>query len=192
MHLEASRRIAALILLFFLAGCGKKEQSAAKASKEDVHKLAAQVEALRKENEKLREATAPREEASKPPTAATGEPSESEMRQAIQERIDMVNGNIARMRNTRPDKNDPIASLMALSGAAMGDTRYEIGAFRKIGAEKAQGKPGYMCDYMLQLRATGKSAGPLDGIMKWGGSLNTARFVKNDGRWLWIAPGDEQ
>lgn len=49
-----------------------------------------------------------------------------------------------------------------------------------------------MCDYLIRLRATGKSAGPMDSITKWGGSLNTARFVKNGDRWIWIASGDER
>jgi hypothetical protein len=122
----------------------------------------------------------------------TGEPTEAEMRQAIQDRIDMVNENIAKMRNTQLDKNNPMSAIFAMAGAAIGDTRYVIGDFHKLSAQKAQDKPGYMCDYMLQLRATGRSAGLMDSIMKWGGEVCTARFVKSGDHWVWIPPGDER
>jgi len=114
------------------------------------------------------------------------------MRQAIQDRIDMMNENIAKMRRTRPAKNDAMGAMIALAGMAMGDMRYEIRDFQKLDAEKAQGKPGYVCDYMLQLRVTGQRAGPVDNILKWGGELCTARFVKNGDHWVWIPPGDER
>ena len=114
------------------------------------------------------------------------------MRQAIQDRFDMMNANIAKMRSTRPDKNDPMSGMFALVGMAVGDMRYEIRDFQKLGAEKAQGKPGYICDYLLQLRVVGQRAGPVDNLLKWGGELCTARFVKNGDRWIWIAPGDER
>jgi hypothetical protein len=184
-----TRRIAAFVLFiaiaFAAAGCGRKSEASGAASKDDVQKLAAQVEALRKENEQLRSSAISSD------SATTGEPTEAEMRQAIQDRIDGMNQNIAKMRNTRPEKGDAMGTLIALTGMAVGDTRYEIRAFQKLGAEKAQGKPGYVCDYVLQLRATGKRAAPLDNIMRWGGDLCTARFVKNGDRWIWIAPGDE-
>ena len=53
-----TRRIAAIALLvavfFAEAGCGRKTEATGAASKDDVQKLAAQVDALRKENEQLR------------------------------------------------------------------------------------------------------------------------------------------
>lgn len=114
------------------------------------------------------------------------------MRQAVENRVAAVNENLANLRKVKPDKNDPMSSLMALSGALMGDSKLYVGAFQKLGAEKAQGKPGYMCDYMLQLRAEGGGGAMMDSMMRLGGSLCTARFVNDNGVWVWITPNDER
>lgn len=167
-------------------------QQATAASPAGNRDLEEQLEALKKENERLKQGSVSRTAPETAKQAASGEPTEAEMRQAIQNRIDSINQNLATMRNTRPDPNNPISGLMALGGMLLGDTKYYIGDFKKIGAEKAQGKPGYMCDYMLQLRVDGETSAPVDSIMKFGGSLCTARFVKLDGAWVWIAPGDEK
>ncbi|HRQ87951.1 MAG TPA: hypothetical protein PLA50_04090 [Bacteroidia bacterium] len=171
--------------------------------------LRQQIEALRQENAELRTQnlaaapTPPRGQEASPPSSAmapflsspspeeSGEPTEAEMREAIQRRIDQMNGNITGMSQIQPDPENPISALLALGGLVMGDARFRIGAFRKIGAAKAQGKPGYVCDYLLQLRMDGNAGAMMDSIMKLGGEHCTARFVKTGGTWVWIAPGDE-
>jgi hypothetical protein len=180
-----------IALLFLTSGCGRKTEPAADAHTPDAHKLAAEVERLKKENQQLRQSGSSSNPLTKLKQLASGEPSEAEMRQAIQDRLDMMNENVAKLRNTRPQEGDPMSAILALTGAVMGDTHYEIGAFKKISAEKANGRPGYMCDYMLQLRASGKSAAAVDKMLALGGELCTARFVKTNDRWVWIPQKDE-
>ncbi len=171
--------------------------------------LRQQIEALRQENAELRTQnlaaapTTPRGQEASPPSSAmapflsspspaeSGEPTEDEMREAIQRRIDQMNGNITGMSQIQPDPENSISALLALGGLVMGDARFRIGVFRKIGAAKAQGKPGYVCDYLLQLRMDGNAGAMMDSIMKLGGEHCTARFVKTGGTWVWIVPGDE-
>src|SRR3954471_5467157 len=179
------------MLLLFISGCSRKTEPAADAKTTDPHKLAAEVDRLKKENQQLRQSSSPSNPLTKLKQMASGEPSEAEMRQAVQDRLDMMNENVAKLRNSRPQEGDPMSAILALTGAVMGDTHYEIGAFRKISAEKATGRPGYMCDYMLQLRASGKSAAAVDKMLAFGGELCTARFVKTNDRWVWIPQKDE-
>jgi hypothetical protein len=178
-------------LLLSTSGCSRKTEPAADTHPTDSHKLAVEVERLKAENQQLRQSKPTSNPLTKLKQMTSGEPSEAEMRQAIQDRLDMMNANVAKMRSTRPQEGDPMSAILALTGAVMGDTHYEIGAFEKISAEKAAGKPGYMCDYMLQLRASGKSAVAVDKMLALGGELCTARFVKTNDRWVWIPQKDE-
>ncbi len=74
----------------------------------------------------------------------------------------------------------------------MGNARLKIAAFKKLGAVPANGKPGFMCDYMLQLTMEGGNSPVLANFMnRFGGSIITARFVKTDGKWIWIPPDSE-
>lgn len=56
----------------------------------------------------------------------TGEPSEKEMREAYQVKIDVINANLESFKNERLDKNNPLTALRRLTGEIMGDARIKF------------------------------------------------------------------
>lgn len=82
---------------------------------------------------------------------------------------------------------DPMSAMLCLMGSAAqagGGSQLTVTAFRKIACEKAAGRPGYSCDYIV--RAT--SANPLAQALLQAApeEIANARFVRSAGRWMVI------
>jgi hypothetical protein len=120
------------------------------------------------------------------------EPSEAEMRGAVQSYIDGINRNIEEMGKTPPDRNNPMSMIQSLGGAILKGSRLEIGAFKKLSAGRAPDGNGYIAFYDLQLRATGNAGSVWDSILRTSGERCSARFINTDTGWIWIPPGQDR
>ena len=131
--------------------------------------------------------------------AAQAEPTEREMRAAIEGKFGNVNANansLAERCNNREYQRsgDQMLAMQCLQYAIVGgvtnggrDVRapqFNITRFEKIACEKAQGKPGYLCDYVMGFGSNMAANSPmLEGTMR-NGSAAQARFIKRDGGWI--------
>jgi hypothetical protein len=124
--------------------------------------------------------------------AGTGEPSSRDMCLAIADQFDAVNDNIrskaAACRAGGNLKNDPILALqcIGLCGTssscefAMGLTR-----FQRIACEKAQGQPGFVCDYVLGFSSSNAAQAQMyASIGAASGSVTQGRFVRTPNGWI--------
>ena len=121
--------------------------------------------------------------------AATGEPTARQMEAAV--------ANIAKGLNAGQDDlsgrcqrreftNDPGLAIMCLAQAGGGGPMHVgVANFRKLACAKAQGQPGYVCDYSFGVNvAAGRNMGVL-GAMMQSGSNCTGRFVRTASQgWL--------
>ena len=77
---------------------------------------------------------------------------------------------------------------LAILGASGGDRRYdftaEITTFRKLGCEKALGRPGYVCDYLAGMSQNNPAMTGVLGNMMRAGEVTQARFVRLENGWL--------
>jgi len=124
---------------------------------------------------------------------ADREPTEAELRRAIQDRVDIINHNIQEMRKAPVQEGDPISAMMRLTGEAVGDARVQIAGFRKLGAVPAVGKPGWMATYTIDIDVIGGSPFMNTQFLNsLGGTNNTARFIHDGETWIFIPPAEDQ
>lgn len=123
---------------------------------------------------------------------AAGEPTESDMYDLIKQRLDNA---AAEVRNMAAEckggfnQNDPAKAMLCLAGgigthAGAGEAM-KITRFEKLGCERASGKPGYLCDYLVATsggaaRGMGASMERLIGR----GGAGQARFLKTRDGWI--------
>lgn len=87
-------------------------------------------------------------------------------------------------REYRQGQGDPGLAMQCL-GAMAGPKGVSVKSFRKIACEKAEGKPGYVCDYTMALdMATGPNVPPSLSRMASQPQQCTRRFVKSDAGWV--------
>lgn len=114
--------------------------------------------------------------------AAAAEPTEQDMRSAIQQQINRRYQNATALeqecKRMRESQN-PYVAIGCLMGKTQKMANISITSFEKIGCEKARAVPGYRCDYRVRL-STGGLLGPLDNM---GGGINTKRFVNTSSGW---------
>lgn len=128
----------------------------------------------------------------------TGEPSESEMYDAFNERLEAANAqarSVAERCNNRQFQGDSLLAMQCLQfGLGVGVTKgaqgvlapeFKVSRFEKLGCEKAQGEAGYRCDYVAGM-AGNVNLPPSMGAMVRSGSMTQARFVRRGGGWLLI------
>ncbi len=131
--------------------------------------------------------------------AAQAESTEREMRAAIEAKFGNVNANansLAERCNNREYQRsgDQMLAMQCLQYAIAGgvtnggsDVRapqFNITRFEKIACEKAHGKPGYLCDYVMGYGSNMAANSPmLEGTMR-NGAAAQARFIKRDGGWI--------
>ena len=112
------------------------------------------------------------------------EPTEKEMRTAVQAQFNNVNegyaGTMDKCRNGSFDRNNPIEAMQCVAGGVMGNMVMTITTFHKIACEKAQGKAGYLCDYAMGYVANNPVADPYTRQPM----AYQARLVNQGGRWL--------
>lgn len=130
--------------------------------------------------------------------AWAAEPSEGEMRAAVEAKLGSVNAGTnetAQRCNNREynrGQGDPMLAIQCLmfgtsTGLANGgrDVRapqFKLARFEKIACEKAQGKAGYLCDYVMGYESN-MGNNPVERYTRQGAATQ-GRFVQRDGRWI--------
>ena len=131
--------------------------------------------------------------------AWANEPTEAEMRAAVQAQYDNVNNASVESaeRCNNPEYNrgagNPIQAMecigLAVGGGGMTrdgrnvkPMKVTITTFEKIACEKAQGKAGYLCDYAMGYDTNNPSG--MTGPYTRKPMASQARFVKQGNRWL--------
>lgn len=89
-------------------------------------------------------------------TACGGEPSDSDMKSAIEQTFGKM--------------NEELSSVGKLIGK---DLTAKVKAFKKLGCAKAEGNPGYRCDFEMTV----------DGPLGEKAEKASGRFVKGDKAW---------
>lgn len=125
------------------------------------------------------------------PNAAKREPTEGEMYDAVKAVMDSYNSNMKETDaacKSGAGRNDPLLGIQCLvmagaSGGRLG-IQAKITSFRKIGCEKANGKPGYICDYRSSMSTSGLTVPDSMRSMMAAGDVGQKRFVWNGDRWL--------
>lgn len=110
--------------------------------------------------------------------SAAREPSETEMRAALQAKLDGARKMTADMAAKCKNPQTPIDAMMCLMSSSyqMGANSLSIGGFKKIGCERAN-RGGYWCDYMISMNT------PLEFSNS---GVTSKRFVNNGGQWVSI------
>jgi hypothetical protein len=118
------------------------------------------------------------------------EPSSRDLCMALASQFDAVNDTLGSRKAAclRGDyRTDPALALMCiqLCGASsncefsMGLTRFE-----KIACEKAQGRPGFVCDYVAGFSSSNAAAAQMLATIGASGSLTQGRFVETPNGWI--------
>lgn len=131
---------------------------------------------------------------------ALAEPSEREMRAAIEAKFNNVNENAnsqaERCNNREFNRGggDPVMAMQCLSYAISGGMtnggrnvqapQFKVTRFEKIACEKAQGKAGYLCDYVMGYGSNMAANSRMIEETMRNGAAAQARFVKRDGGWI--------
>ena len=131
---------------------------------------------------------------------SAGEPSEREMLAAFQRQIDALNEYYAstiaqcNRREYRAGSGDPMLAMQCLtigagSGLRDGGRNFNtpttaVSRFQKIACEKAEGKPGYFCDYVAGIQSTMTNIPPSFDKMIRNGEMRQGRFVRQGTGWL--------
>lgn len=131
-------------------------------------------------------------------TTANGEPSASDMYDAVQAALQNVN---ATARDTAANcnhgnfQNDPFLAVQCLSysvsvgvtngGSAVKAPEFKISHFNKLGCEKAVGYAGWRCDYELGISGNVQLPPSLAQLVA-GGTQSQARFLRRGDGWIVI------
>jgi hypothetical protein len=127
-------------------------------------------------------------------TAGSGEPSTRDMCMALADQYDGVNDTIRDRKAAceRGDyKNNPALGMQCL-GLCAGtfgtcDVSFSLTRFQKIACEKAQGKPGFVCDFVVRFSASNAQMQQMLATVGGSGSVTQGRFVKAAGGWIKLA-----
>ena len=129
-----------------------------------------------------------------PPTQrAFAEPSEKEMHAAVAAKFAQINADLstlAKRCERREFRNDPLLAMQCLTvcGAGGGSCSmsFELTRFEKLGCEKAEGQPGYVCDYVAGFSSNSPFAKGAMNRLTGGGDTGQGRFLwRNDG-WMFL------
>lgn len=147
-------------------------------------------ERIRKEKEENRIAEAKRLKQLKKQmneTTKTGEPTELQMKFAVNYQIEAKNKKMNNLSNV--NATDAGSALLKLAGMGMKGTEASISSFEKYSCVRAQGKPGFNCDYAIKIKIKGGITGSMFGGLlnqanNGSSEIRTARFSKIKGYWM--------
>ncbi|GEM_PF-6191300 len=117
-------------------------------------------------------------------TTPTGEPNEWQMMFAYQTFLEARTQAQESLNDIEPD--NAASALLRLGGMVTAGTKIELESFEKYGCEKADGKPGFTCDYVANINVSGGLMGafynnPLNKLSQ--NAIKTARFLRRKGVW---------
>lgn len=134
-------------------------------------------------------------------SAATGEPSVSDMYDAFNAGLQAINREARQTaercnnREFNRGQGDPVLAMQCLQfGVGVGVThdgqnvaspQFAVSSFRKIACEKAQGEAGYRCDYVAGMSGNLNLPPSVAAWMR-NGEITQARFVRQGTGWLLI------
>ncbi len=148
----------------------------------------------------------PQREAPQREPLARGEPSEEVMFDMVNLRFTRAAENyrnlLQKCDQTRPNGNsmggmmDGMVCLsLKMQGAVTGNAQAEpvkITKFRKLGCDRASGKPGYVCDYMITTsHPVSQQMGSILGGLMGQGGVGQARFLDTGDSWVIFYRGSE-
>lgn len=132
--------------------------------------------------------------------AVAGEPSSQEMRDAVQAKLDAYNDTMKQKIDACKNgdyQGNPVMAAQCLAvyaGGTTGKNDYmiKITKFKKIGCASAQAvvKPGYNCDYVLNLSENTPALLGTLGITTRSGGTTKGRFVRAENGWTLITDTD--
>ena len=123
---------------------------------------------------------------------AAGEPTESEMFDLVKNKLDSAAAEVRNMAESCKggfSNNDPGKAILCLAGgmgnAAGAGEAMRITKFEKLGCERASGKPGYVCDYLLATSGgAARSMGPSMAAIAGRGGAGQGRFLRTRDGWI--------
>lgn len=130
-------------------------------------------------------------------TPALAEPTEADMRRAIEQHAEAANEENRRVQKLCEEgryEQDPALAFQCLSqfigSGGQGAAQSELKSFRKLACAPAQGQPGYVCDYAFSIDTNNPllQQGYLADIMHSPGA-GQGRFVPYQGEWLFLKVG---
>lgn len=136
-------------------------------------------------------------------SAAMAEPTAQEMKAALESRFAAINegmSDVAERCNRRDFQNDPVMAMQCLQiaitgglkngGTEVNSASFNLSRFEKIACEKAQGKPGFICDYVAGMGSNMRHLPPSLAALMQNGQMTQARFVRQGNRWLILDAGN--
>jgi len=124
-------------------------------------------------------------------SAAAGEPSARDICLAIADRFDGINDTYRERAAAcrRGDfKHNPMLAIQCLQlcGGTGGscEVSFNLTRFQKIACEKAQGQPGYVCDYVVNYSASSPVVQQAMSSILGSGTAAQGRFVPAPGGWI--------
>nr|WP_299344223.1 hypothetical protein [Allomuricauda sp.] len=124
-------------------------------------------------------------------TTPTGEPTEAQMKFAIEYQYKVKKGSLDRMANLDiSESQNPVAAMSKLIGMSSQTVDYTIKSFKKYGCVSAEsvGKPGFNCDYSIEINIGGSLGSYYGSLLNNTGTanINSSRFLKVNGIWMLV------
>jgi len=119
-------------------------------------------------------------------TTASGEPTEWQMKFAVNYQIQARIGQMEDLNNLEIDPNNPGTTILKLLASTTAGTQAKITSFEKYGCMKANGKPGYTCDYVATVKLSGNNPWYTTLNQLGTAEIKTARFAKVKGFWMLV------
>lgn len=136
-------------------------------------------------------------------SASMAEPTAQDMKTALESRFAAINegmSDVADRCNRRDFQNDPVLAMQCLQiamtgglkngGSEVSSASFNLSRFEKIACEKAQGKPGFICDYIAGMGSNMRALPPSLAALMQNGQMTQARFVQQGTRWLILDAGN--
>lgn len=126
-------------------------------------------------------------------TSGDREPTEDEMADAVKANFDRINANLlalAKQCERREYRHDRALAMQCLAlcttGGGKCSAAFTLTRFGKLGCAKANGQPGYVCDYVIGFASNSPFARGAINKMTGGGNSGQGRFLRRDNEWIYL------
>jgi hypothetical protein len=122
---------------------------------------------------------------------AAGAPSSRDVCMAVADQFDTLNGAVrsrgAACRSGGNLKNNPALAIQCIAlcgGSTNCEFSMSLTRFQKIACEKAQGQPGFVCDYVVGFSSSNAAMADIFATIGASGSVTQGRFVRTASGWI--------